>query len=380
MSLSGVRDFSVIDTPPADRFPVKVHVGEYDEDVISSAIRHELQRGGQVYYISNRVRGIERVVERVQAAVPEASVGVGHGQMSEHQLERVMESFAAGKIDVLVATTIVESGIDNPHTNTLIIDDSHRLGLAQLYQLKGRVGRSHVKAYAYFLFPRGQALTDQAYERLTALQEHTELGSGIKVAMRDLEIRGAGSLLGAEQSGSVSAVGFDLYAQMLREAVSEVRGEPLPAHPEVRVDLPVAAFLPEEYVPEVDERVLMYRRIAAVSSPEAIEGITADLEARFGAPPLPARQLLAIARIKTLAAELGIGTVSLARHRLTLCPVRLSPEEQGMLAVEGAVYVARTSCVHFVQSGGEDPTGTAVRALGAILGAVRGPASGRDTP
>ena len=380
MSLSGVRDFSVIDTPPADRFPVKVHVGEYDEDVISSAIRHELQRGGQVYYISNRVRGIERVVERVQAAVPEARVGVGHGQMSEHQLERVMESFAAGEIDVLVATTIVESGIDNPHTNTLIIDDSHRLGLAQLYQLKGRVGRSHVKAYAYFLFPRGASLTDQAYERLTALQEHTELGSGIKVAMRDLEIRGAGSLLGAEQSGSVSAVGFDLYAQMLREAVSEVRGEPVPAHPEVRVDLPVAAFLPEEYVPEVDERVLLYRRIAAVSSPEAIEGIAADLEARFGAPPLPARQLLAIARVKALAAELGISTVSLARHRLTLTPVKLSAEEQGMLAAEGAVYVSRTSSVHFVQSAGEDASSAAVRALGAILGAVRGPARGRETP
>ena len=374
MSLSGVRDFSVIDTPPADRFPVKVHVGEFDEDVISAAIRHEIDRGGQVYYISNRVRGIERVVERVQAAVPEARIGVGHGQMSEHQLERVMESFAAGRIDVLVATTIVESGIDNPHTNTLIIDDSHRLGLAQLYQLKGRVGRSHIKAYAYFLFPRGQALTDQAYERLTAIQEHAELGSGMKVAMRDLEIRGAGSLLGAEQSGSVSAVGFDLYAQMLREAVSEVRGEPLPAHPEVRVDLPVAAFLPEEYVPEVDERVLAYRRIAAVSSPEAIEGIAGDLEARFGAPPLPARELLAIARIKVLAAELGIATVSLARHRLTFSPVTLTPQQQGRLAPEGAVYVSRTSSVHFVQSAGEGPAATALRALGAILGGVRDPA------
>lgn len=371
MSLSGVRDFSVIDTPPADRFPVKVHVGEFDEDVISGAIRHELERGGQVYYISNRVRGIERVVERVQAAVPEARIGVGHGQMSEHQLERVMEGFAAGRIDVLVATTIVESGIDNPHTNTLIIDDSHRLGLAQLYQLKGRVGRSHVKAYAYFLFPRGASLTDQAYERLTAIQEHAELGSGMRVAMRDLEIRGAGSLLGAEQSGSVSAVGFDLYAQMLREAVSEVRGEPLPAHPEVRVDLPVAAFLPEEYVPEVDERVLMYRRIAAVSSPEALETIAADLDARFGAPPLPARELLAIARIKVLAAELGVGTISLARHRLNISPVKLTPEQQGKLAPEGAVYVSRTSSVHFVQSAGEGPAATALRALGAILGGVR---------
>ncbi len=372
MSLSGVRDFSVIDTPPADRFPVSVHVGEYDPDLISAAIRRELERGGQVYYISNRVQGIERVVERVREAVPEASVGVGHGQMSEHELERVMESFAAGRIDVLVATTIVESGIDNPHTNTLIIDDAHRLGLAQLYQLKGRVGRSHVKAYAYFLFPASQALTEQAYERLTAIQEHAELGSGIKVAMRDLEIRGAGSLLGAAQSGNVSAVGFDLYAQMLREAVSEVRGEPLPAHPEVRVDLPVAAFLPEEYVPDVDERVLAYRRIAASSSPDAVESLAADLEARYGAPPAPARDLFAIARVKALAAEVGISSVSLARHRLTLSPVKLEPEVQGKLAAEGAVYVSRSSSVHFVQSAGEPPAGTALRALGAILSAVRG--------
>jgi len=379
MSLSGVRDFSVIDTPPADRFPVSVHVGEYDPDVVSGAIRRELERGGQVYYISNRVRGIERVVERVKAAVPEARVAVGHGQMSEHQLERAMESFSAGKVDVLVATTIVESGIDNPHTNTLIIDDSHRLGLAQLYQLKGRVGRSHVKAYAYFLFPRGQALTDQAYERLTAIQEHTELGSGIKVAMRDLEIRGAGSLLGAVQSGNVSAVGFDLYAQMLREAVSEVRGEPVPSHPDVRVDLPVNAYLPEEYVPEVDERVLFYRRIAAASSPEALEGIAADLEARFGAPPAAARDLLAVARVKVLAADTGISTVTLARHRLTLSPVSLSAEAHGRLAADGAVYVARTRSVHFVQAPHEPPGSTALRGLGAIISAVRGPVEGRES-
>jgi transcription-repair coupling factor (superfamily II helicase) len=293
--------------------------------------------------------------------------------MSEHQLERVMESFAAGEIDVLVATTIVESGIDNPHTNTLIIDDAHRLGLGQLYQLKGRVGRSHVKAYAYFLFPRGQSLTDQAYERLTAIQEHAELGSGIKVAMRDLEIRGAGSLLGAAQSGNVSAVGFDLYAQMLREAVSEVRGEPVPAHPEVRVDLPVAAFLPEEYVTATDERVLLYRRIAAAASPEAVETIAADLEARFGPSPAPARDLLAIARIKALAAEAGAASVSFARHRVSITPVTLTVEQRGALAAEGAVYVSRSSSVHFVQSAGETPAATAMRSLGAILSAVRGP-------
>ncbi|GAV32224.1 transcription-repair coupling factor [Coriobacteriaceae bacterium EMTCatB1] len=225
MSLSGIRDFSIIDTPPPNRFPVKVHVGEYDPALVARAIRAELDRGGQVYYVSNRVRTIDEAVERVRQAVPEARVAAAHGKMSERELERVMERFAAGEIDVLVSTTIVESGIDNPHTNTLIIEDSQRLGLAQLYQLKGRVGRSHVRAFAYFLFPPGANLTGQAYDRLAAVGEHTELGAGIKIAMRDLEIRGAGSLLGAEQSGHVSEVGFYLYAEMLREAVAELRGE-----------------------------------------------------------------------------------------------------------------------------------------------------------
>ena len=233
MSLSGVRDMSVIDTPPPNRFPVNVHVGEWDEDVVSGAIRRELERGGQIYYVSNRVKTIDDAVRRVTAAAPEARVGVAHGQMSERELEQIMEAFAANEYDVLVATTIIESGIDNPHSNTLIIEDSQRLGLAQLYQLKGRVGRSHVKAYAYFLFPATQSLTEQAVERLTAIGENTELGSGIKVAMRDLEIRGAGSLLGAEQSGQMSAVGFDLFAAMLKEAVSEARGEPLVAYPDI---------------------------------------------------------------------------------------------------------------------------------------------------
>ncbi|MDP2400924.1 MAG: helicase-related protein, partial [Actinomycetota bacterium] len=194
MSLSGVRDMSVIDTSPPNRFPVQVHAGEWDEDVVSGAIRRELERGGQIYYVSNRVRTIDDAVARVTAAAPEARIGVAHGQMGEKQLERVMEAFAANEYDVLVATTIIESGIDNPHSNTLIIEDSQRLGLAQLYQLKGRVGRSHVKAYAYFLFPRTAGLTDQAVERLTAIRDNAELGSGIRVAMRDLEIRGAGSL------------------------------------------------------------------------------------------------------------------------------------------------------------------------------------------
>ncbi|MEN6430874.1 MAG: transcription-repair coupling factor [Coriobacteriales bacterium] len=362
MSLSGVRDFSVIDTAPPNRFPVHVHVGEYDPDVVSGAIRHEIERGGQVYYISNRVKTIDDAVDRVRRAVPEARIGVAHGQMSEQQLERVMESFAAGEVDVLVATTIVESGIDNPHTNTLIIEDSQRLGLAQLYQLKGRVGRSHIRAYAYFLFPRGANLTDEAYERLAAVQEHTELGSGIKIAMRDLEIRGAGSLLGAEQSGNVSAVGFDLYAQMLREAVAETRGEPVVAYPEVKVDLPVSAFLPEEYVQDTDERVRIYRRLAGAVTPETVEAVSAEMRERFGAPPAPARDLVAVARVRALAADLGVTAVSLVRRRVRIQGLDLDAEAKGLLAAAWAVFEPRSGAVLFPVSYEESVTDAAQRA------------------
>ncbi len=370
MSLSGVRDMSVIDTPPPNRFPVAVHVGEYDADVVSGAIRRELERGGQVYYVSNRVKSIDEAVRRVQDAAPEARVGVGHGQMSEHQLERVMESFSAGKIDVLVATTIIESGIDNPHTNTLVIEDSQRLGLAQLYQLKGRVGRSHVKAYAYFMFPRSSALTEQAADRLMALRDHTELGSGIKIAMRDLEIRGAGSLLGAEQSGNVAAVGFDLYAQMLQEAVTEARGEPVVAFPEVRVDLPLPAFLPEEFVPAVDERVRFYRKLAGSPSVEAVDRVAKELRDAFGAPPPPARNLINIARIKARSAEAGVASVTLVRRRLTFTPLELTPEQRGVFAARGAVYQEREQKLAVPLDYEASVTDEALGTLDAILNAV----------
>ncbi len=370
MGLSGVRDLSVIDTPPPNRFPVNVHVGEYDADVVSGAIRREIERGGQVYYVSNRVKTIEEALRRVQEAAPEARIGVGHGQMSEHQLERVMEGFSAGEYDVLVATTIIESGIDNPHTNTLIIEDSQRLGLAQLYQLKGRVGRSHVKAYAYFMFPRESALTEQAVERLTAIRDNAELGSGIKVAMRDLEIRGAGSLLGAEQSGNLSAVGFDLFAQMLGEAVAEVRGEPLIAFPDVRVDLPVAAFLPEEYVNDVDERVRYYRRLAGSPTIEAVDAIADELAASCGALPETARNLVAIARIKALAAEAGITSVAVVRRRVTLSPIASDSDARQRLAAQGAVYTERTRTIARPLDYGESMTAAVLGMLDAILSGV----------
>lgn len=367
MALGGVRDMSIIDTPPPNRFPVQVHVGEFEADTVQGAIRRELARGGQIYYIFNRVMTIDQASERVRELVPEATIGVAHGQMSEHQLERVMEGFAAGQVDVLVATTIIESGIDNPHTNTLIIEDSERLGLAQLYQLKGRVGRSHVKAYAYFLFSRGKQLTEQAAERLTAIAELTELGSGIKVAMRDLEIRGAGSLLGAEQHGQMSAVGFDLYAQMLREAVSEVRGEPEVALPDVRVDVPVKAFLPEEYVRAADERVRFYRRFAASGTPDAVEGVVSDLVDRYGAMPEVAANLAGVARVRALAGVLQATNVAVVRNRVVVQPVSLDAEQRGRLAALGAVYLERERKVQLPLAYGEPVMNGVLGALTAII-------------
>ncbi|NTW28474.1 MAG: transcription-repair coupling factor [Coriobacteriia bacterium] len=367
MSLSGVRDMSVIDTPPANRFPVNVHVGEWDEDVVSGAVRRELERGGQVYYVSNRVKTIDDAVRRVLTAAPEARIGVAHGQMSERELERVMEAFSANEIDVLVATTIIESGIDNPHTNTLIIEDSQRLGLAQLYQLKGRVGRSHVKAYAYFLFPRTAALTETAIERLTAIGENTELGSGIKIAMRDLEIRGAGSLLGAEQSGQLSAVGFDLFASMLADAVSEARGEPVSAHPDIRVDLPISAFIPEAFVEAADERVRYYRRLAGSPSIEAVDAVATELAERYGVLPEPTRNLVDISRIKALAADAGATNIAVVRRRLTIAPLTLSDETRGQLAKRGAVWIERERKLAMPLGYGESVTAGALGMLDAIL-------------
>lgn len=318
MAISGVRDMSLITTPPTGRRPVIVHVGEYDPDVVSAAIRLELSRGGQVYYVSNRVKTIDDAVDRVHEVAPEARVGVAHGKMSAREVEDVMIEFATGKIDVLVATTIIESGIDNPHTNTLIIEDSQRLGLAQLYQLKGRVGRSATQAYAYFMFPGEIPLTPEATERLTALAEFQDLGSGMRIAMRDLEIRGAGSLVGAEQHGNLSSVGFDLFTQMLGQAVAEARGEGGEVEQAtVAINLPADFFLDEEYVPAVDKRVLVYRKVAAAETLAEVDAAEAACEEEFGALPLAAKNLFDRARLRIRADRLGMESISLAAGRLT---------------------------------------------------------------
>ena len=348
MSLSGVRDMSLILTPPDNRRAVEVHVGEWDPDLVSAAIRRELERGGQVYYVSNRVRGIDEAVRRVVAAVGEARVGVAHGQMGKDELERVMEDFSAGELDVLVATTIIESGIDNPHTNTLIIEDSQRLGLAQMYQLKGRVGRSSVQAYAFFMFPEHISLTEEAQARLTALDEHQDLGSGMRIAMRDLEIRGAGSILGAEQSGNMSAVGFDLFAQMLSQAVDATRegdakggADALPpALSDITVNLPGHTYLPEEYVPDTDERVLWYRKIASAADMSAVEEVFADMSGKRPDMPQAAKNLFMRSRIRAFANEHRIKTISVTGGKLVVEPIEVPRDAMTPLRRAGGRYLA----------------------------------------
>lgn len=347
MGLSGVRDMSLILTPPDDRRPVKVHVGEWDPDLVSDAIRRELDRKGQVYYVSNRVRSIDEAVARVHAAAGEARVGVAHGKMTKEQLEHVMEDFSAGELDVLVATTIIESGIDNPHTNTLIIEDSQRLGLAQMYQLKGRVGRSSTQAYAYFLFPDNITMTEEAMARLTALNEHTELGSGMRVAMRDLEIRGAGSLLGAEQSGNMSAVGFDLFAQMLATAVNMTREgntnatEYLPpALSDIVINIPGHTYFPEEYLPDAHERVLYYRKIASADTLEAVEDIYRELIEKHPEMPAAALNQIEKARLKAFANEHGIRLISVTAGKLIVEPIALTKAQASSLRRKAGRYLA----------------------------------------
>src|SRR6188472_2513237 len=292
LSLTGIRDLSLVNTPPEDRQPILTYVGEYDDRAAAEAIRRELLREGQVFYVHNRVRDIELVAENVRALVPDARVAVAHGQMDESRLERVVMDFWEHEFDVLVCTTIVESGIDMPTVNTLVVDRADMLGLAQLYQLRGRVGRRGQRAYAYLLHPHDRALTEEAYERLRTIGEFTDLGSGFKIAMRDLEIRGAGNLLGGEQSGHIAAVGFDLYVRLVGEAVADFKGEGFEELRDVKVELPIDAHLPHDFLPGERLRLEAYRKLAAVASEEELEAVRAELDDRYGELPRPVENLL----------------------------------------------------------------------------------------
>ncbi len=318
LSITGIRDLSLVNTPPEDRQPILTYVNEYDERAAAEAIRRELLREGQVLYVHNRVRDIEHVAEDVRRLVPEARVAIAHGQLDEGSLERVVTAFWEHEFDVLVCTTIVESGLDMPTVNTLVVDRSDLLGLSQLYQLRGRVGRRGQRAYAYLLYPRELALTEEAYERLKAIGEFTDLGSGFKLAMRDLEIRGAGNLLGAEQHGHIAAVGFDLYVEMVTEAVGELTGEVRETPPEVSIDLPADANLPRDYVARDDVRMEAYRRLAAATTAEAVDDVAKEWLDRYGPLPAPAQALIDVARVRVACIARGIRELSVQQQRVRI--------------------------------------------------------------
>ncbi|HAW60050.1 MAG TPA: transcription-repair coupling factor [Actinobacteria bacterium] len=319
MSLAGIRDLSIIDTPPEDRYPVYTYVGEEDEGLIQSAVRRELARGGQIYYVHNRVETIDGAARRVMELVSEARIAVAHGQMPEDDLERVMLDFLARKYDVLVCTTIIESGIDIPSVNTLIVDEANKLGLAQLYQLRGRVGRANHRAYAYFFFS-DETLTSAAADRLKTIGEFTELGSGLKIALRDLEIRGAGNLLGPEQHGHIAAVGFELYCRLLQEAVEEIRGKPAKKPLEVKVDLPVNAYIPRDFITEEFLRIEAYQRIASINDLEKAKEAREELWDRYGPLPRETENLIEVCKLKVMARDAGIANVLWEEGNLLLSP------------------------------------------------------------
>jgi transcription-repair coupling factor (superfamily II helicase) len=323
MGISGIREMSTILTPPEERHPVLTSVAPYDEKQIAAAIRRELLRDGQVFFVHNRVSSINKVAARLAELVPEARIGVGHGQMNEHTLEKVMSGFIDRDFDVLVSTTIVESGLDIPNANTLIVDRADAYGLPDLHQLRGRVGRGRERGYAYFLYPPEKPLTETAHERLATLQQHTGIGAGLHIAMKDLEIRGAGNLLGGEQSGHVAAVGFDLYVKMIGEAVRELRGDGPAERPEVRVELPVDAHIPHDYVTGERLRLEAYTAIAAIDSAADIDAVRDELNDRFGPVPQQVENLLAVARLRFVARNTGLTDIILQANHIRFAPVEL---------------------------------------------------------
>ncbi|HEY2813454.1 MAG TPA: transcription-repair coupling factor [Acidimicrobiales bacterium] len=352
MSLTGIRDLTLLNTPPAERQPILTYVGEYDERAVGESIRRELLREGQVFFVHNRVNDIEQTAAHIRELVPEARVAVAHGQMDEGSLERVVLDFWENEYDVLVCTTIIESGIDMPTVNTLVVDRADRLGLGQLHQLRGRVGRAGMRAYAYLFYPREAPLTEEAYERLKTIGEATELGSGFKIAMRDLEIRGAGNLLGTGQSGHIAAVGYDLYCQMVNEVVAELKGEPVKEPAEIKLDLPLDAHLPKEYVPREDLRLEAYRRLAAVTTAHEVDDIRDEWTDRYGPVPGPANALLEVARLRAECARTGIREVNVGKgpgfgkpaYVVRLSPVELKVSQEVRLSrlVKDAVYKAES--------------------------------------
>ena len=329
MATAGIRDMSVVDTPPENRHPVMTYVGEFDDETVRSALRRELLRDGQVFYVHPRVATIQHAASQLSELVPDARIGVAHGQMDEHALEQAMLDFGDAKTNVLVCTTIIESGLDIPTVNTLVVERADLLGLSQMYQLRGRVGRAHERAYAYLFFPPERAITQEAHERLKTIAEHSGLGSGFRIAMRDLEIRGAGNLLGEEQHGHISEVGFDLYVKLVASAVEEARGLPWSEDVEVRIDLPLQAYIPKGYVADENLRLDAYRRIASARSPEDLDEVRAELEDRYGAPvPDPVEALFEVASLRRLMVGAGITEAATVAGQLRVRPLELTESKE----------------------------------------------------
>jgi transcription-repair coupling factor (superfamily II helicase) len=376
MSLTGIRDMSIVGTPPEERLSVQTYVGAYDAALVRQVVLRELERNGQVFFVHNRVQSIALAARKVQDLVPEARIAIAHGQMPEEQLEKVMTDFIAGKYDILVTTTIIQLGLDMPNVNTLIIDQADRFGLAQLYQLRGRVGRGINQAYAYFFFDKGKRLTPQAYKRLRTILEATELGSGFSIAMRDLEIRGAGNLLGVRQSGHIAALGFDLYCQLLAEAVEELKASSLTLSLEGRgigegvvtqgviasrscepkawqeakqspgISLPLDAHIPEEYVSNLNTRLSLYHRLAKVEHIEEVEEAAREFKDRFGPLPEPVDNLLYIVRIKILAARAKVSSISTQGRQIVIKPqgavIASVAKQSPVKGYDGAIKIGAT--------------------------------------
>jgi transcription-repair coupling factor (superfamily II helicase) len=329
MSLAGIREMSTILTPPEERHPILTYVGAYDDKQVAAAIRRELLRDGQVFYVHNRVSSIEKAARRIRELVPEARVATGHGQMNEDRLEKIIEGFWEGEFDVLVCTTIVETGLDISNANTLIVERGDMLGLAQLHQLRGRVGRARERGYAYFLYPPEGTLTETAHDRLATIAQNTDLGAGMAVAMKDLEIRGAGNILGAEQSGHIAGVGFDLYIRLVGEAVDAFRrhaggqADDEEEMAEVRVDLPVDAHIPHDYVPGERLRLEAYRKIAAAADEAALAAVHEELQDRYGVSPLAVEHLLAVARFRQSCRRHGVTEVATQGSGIRFAPMEL---------------------------------------------------------
>ncbi len=369
MSLTGIRDISVIETPPRGRREIHTYIGEYRDELVRVAIEKELAREGQVFYLHNRVETIDRAAEHVRELAPRARILVAHGQMAERQLEKVMLAFLAGDADVLVTTSIIESGIDIPSANTLVIERADLLGLAQLYQIRGRIGRSDARAYAYLLYPSEDLLTSDASARLQTLSDHTDLGAGFKIAMADLEIRGAGNLLGDEQSGHVAAVGFEMYAQMLEDAVQELQGEQVAPVALVRVDLPVTAYVPPEYIAYEATKIDAHRRIARARTLGELGEVRAGLADRFGEPPEPVENLLALQAIRLKAAELGASAVTSRGGRLQADGLDLDDDSAARVrtSVPRATYFKKDRHLSVHR---ERPDGQLLRWVEATLDAI----------